>query len=161
MASGNDQQLVEIAAELVPLAAEGCTVDLLDESGIVCVAAVHIDTEVERDLYDPKCRAPHNALSRCSIVAGEKPIGEVVAWGARTLAPLGEALVCAAASHIGAVLEARRQHRRADEAEAARASIVTMIGHEIRGPLQALTVGLDLVKNMRCSPSAARCSASP
>jgi signal transduction histidine kinase len=149
MASGNDQQLVEIAAELVPLAAEGCTVDLLDESGIVCVAAVHIDTEVERDLYDPKCRAPHNALSRCSIVAGEKPIGEVVAWGARTLAPLGEALVCAAASHIGAVLEARRQHRRADEAEAARASIVTMIGHEIRGPLQALTVGLDLVKNMR------------
>lgn len=149
MASGNDQQLVEIAAELVPLAAEGCTVDLLDASGIVCVAAVHIDTSVERDLYEPTSRAPHNALSRCSIVAGGKPIGEVVAWGARTLAPLGEALVCAAAGHIGAVLEARRQHRRADEAEAARASIVTMIGHEIRGPLQALTVGLDLVKNMR------------
>jgi signal transduction histidine kinase len=151
MASGNDQQLVEIAAELVPLAAEGCTVDLLDESGTVCVAAVHIDGNIERDLYDGLQggrRAAHNALSRCSIVAGGRPIGEVVAWGARTLAPLGEALVCAAAGHIGAVLEARRQHRRADEAEAARASIVTMIGHEIRGPLQALTVGLDLFQHM-------------
>ena len=151
MASGNDQQLVEIAAELVPLAADGCTVDLLDGSSVVCAAATHIDGRVERDLYDLGRRAPHNVLSRCSIVSGGKPIGEVVAWGARTLTPLGEALVCAAAGHVGALLEARRERRRADEAEAARASIVAMVGHEIRGPLQALTVGLDLLKNLRGS----------
>ncbi|MDB5216193.1 MAG: sensor histidine kinase [Myxococcaceae bacterium] len=149
MASGNDQQLVEIAAELVPLATDGCTVDLLDGSSVVCVAATHLDSSIERDLYDLGRRARHNALSRCSIVAGGKPTGELVAWGSRTLEPLGEALVCGAAGHIGAVLEARQERRRADEAEAARASIVTMIGHEIRGPLQALTVGLDLLEHIR------------
>jgi anti-sigma regulatory factor (Ser/Thr protein kinase) len=145
MASGNDHQLVEIAAELVPLAAEGCTIDLVDDGGLVCVAASHVDGAIERDLYDRARRAPHTALSRCTIVCAGEPAGEIVAWGSRTLPPLGEALVCAAAGHVGAILEARRERRRADEAEAARASIVAMVGHEVGAPLEALTVGLDLL----------------
>jgi len=146
MALGNDHQLVEIAAELVPLAADGCTIDLVDRSTVVCVAASHLDGTVERELYDPKRRAAHNALSRCTIVCGGERAGELIAWGARTLSPLGEALVCGAGGHVGAILEARRERRRAEEAEATRASIVAMIGQEVRAPLQALTVGLDLLR---------------
>ena len=146
MAFGNDHQLVEITAELVPLAADGCTIDLVDGSGLGCVAASHVDGTIERELYDLRRRAGHHALSRCAIVCGGERVGEIIAWGERTLPPLGEALVCGAAAHVGAILEARRERRRADEAEAARASVVGMVGHELRAPLQALTVGLDLLQ---------------
>ena len=145
MAFGNDHQLVEIAAELVPLAADGCTIDLRDRDGLVCVAASHVDGSSERELCDPARRDGHRPISRCAIVCGGEQVGEVVAWGSRILPPLGEALVCGAAGHVGAILEARRERRRAEEAEVARASIVAMVGHEIRAPLQALTVGLDLL----------------
>jgi signal transduction histidine kinase len=145
MAFGNDHQLVEIAAQLVPLAADGCTIDLVDDGGLICVAARHVDGSAERDLGDPTRRDGHRPMSRCAIVCGGEQVGEVVAWGSRILPPLGEALVCGAAGHVGAILEARRERRRAEEAEAARASIVAMVGHEIRAPLQALTVGIDLL----------------
>jgi signal transduction histidine kinase len=145
MPTGDDQELIEIAAELVPLAADGCTIDLFERTGPICVAASHVDPSAERDLYRLDARAAHTALSRCSIVAGGRTVGEVVAWGARTLPPLGEALVCSIAGKVAVVIEARRERRRASEVEARLASIVAMVGHEVRGPLQALTVGVDLV----------------
>jgi signal transduction histidine kinase len=146
MPAGHDEELTEIAAGLVPLATDGCTIDLFESSGVVCVAASHIDGEAERELFDFEKRRRHTALSRCSITMDDETVGEVVAWGSRTLSPLAEALVCSAAGHAGAVIDARRARRRALEAEAGRASIVAMVGHEVRAPLQALTVGLDLVQ---------------
>lgn len=153
MPAGHDEELTEIAAELVPLATDGCTIDLFERGGVVCVAASHIDVEAERELFDLERRGGHCALSRCTIVSAGKMVGEVVAWGTRTLSPLAEALVCSAAGHAGAVIDARRAQRRALEAEAGRASIVAMVGHEVRAPLQALTVGLELMQ-MRIRDSA-------
>jgi signal transduction histidine kinase len=146
--TGNDEELIEVAAELVPLAADGCTIDLFESTGVVCVAASHIDVAVERSLYRVGARDALTALSRCSIVAGGETVGEVVAWGSRALPPLGEALVCSLAGRVGSIVDARRERRRAREADARLASIVAMVGHEVRAPLQALTVGIELV-NLR------------
>lgn len=148
-----DEELIEIAAALVPLAADGCTIDLFEKGGTLCVAASHVDVAVERRLHDLAARGGLIAQTRASIVSGGETLGEVVAWGPRTLSPLAEALVCSAAGHAGALIDARRAQRQAREAEAGRASIVAMVGHEVRAPLQALTVGIELVE-MRVSGSA-------
>lgn len=153
MPAGNDEELVEIAASLVPLAAEGCSIDVFEPSGSVCLAASHVDMEAERNLYVAEHRVGMKSLARAAIVCDGETVGELVTWGSRTLSPLAEALVCSAAGHAGAVIEARRAARRAREAEAGRDSIVAMVGHEVRGPLQALTVGVELVQ-MRVRGSA-------
>jgi signal transduction histidine kinase len=145
MSTARDEELIEIAAELVPLAADGCTIDLFERTRVVCAAACHIDPSAARDLYLVDGRGGHSAVARCSIVSGESTIGEVVAWGARSLPPVGEALLRSLAGKVAIVVEARRDRRRAREVEARLASTVAMVGHEVRAPLQALTVGIDLV----------------
>ena len=153
MAAGVDRQLVEIAAGLVPLAAEGCTIDLVDGAATVCVAASHVDGGLERSLYALDGRGGQQAQARCAILRSGITVGEVIAWGSRPLAPLAEALVCSAAGHVGAVLEARAERRRAELADVAAASLVSMVGHEVRAPLQTMTLGLELVR-MRIHDSA-------
>ena len=153
MPAGNDHELMEIAAALVPLATEGCTIDLGELDKLVCVAASHVDRVKERALYTLEGRAAHRAQSRCAVRCDGKTVGEVVAWSERALPPLAEALVCSAAAHVGAVLEARSERRRAELAEVARGAIISMVGHEVRAPLQTLVLGLELVQ-MRVRDSA-------
>lgn len=146
MAAGADQELVQIAAGLVPLAAEGCTIDLKAGATAVCAVACHVEPSSERDLFAIASRGAHAAQSRCRIVAGGRAVGEIVAWGTRSTSPLGEVLLRSAAGHAGAVLDARSASHRAASAEAGRASIISMVGHEIRAPLQTLTLALELLR---------------
>ncbi|MDB4946061.1 MAG: sensor histidine kinase [Labilithrix sp.] len=146
MARGDDRELVEVAASLVPLAADGCTIDLVDDHALVCVAASHVSQEAERTLHLPAERSDFTAQSRCAIVSGGEKIGEVAAWGPAPLSPLAEALVCSAAAQVGALLEARACRHRARVLEAERSAIISMVGHEVRAPLQTLTVGVELLQ---------------
>jgi|GEM_PF-5138839 len=146
MAFAYGDKLVEIAADLVPLAAEGCTIDLFGVRGRECVAATHVQPGVAKRLRTVDGRAGFVAQARASIVIDDAPVGEVIAWCSRTLSPLEEALVCAAAAQARAVLEAHEASRRADEAEASRRALLAMVGHEVRAPLQAATIGLELVQ---------------
>lgn len=153
MAAGSDLRLVEIARGLVPLAADGCSIDLAGAEGVVCVAASHVDPAAERALYTTDARDAQQAQARCAILRDGAVVGEFTAWSSRPLVPLAEALVCSAADHVGAVLEARAERARADLADAARTSLASMVGHEVRAPLQTLTMGLELVR-MRIHDSA-------
>ena len=153
MSRGDDRQLVEIAASLVPLATDGCTIDLIDDHALVCVAASHLVPATEAALFHLGKRGTYTRASSCAIKSGGATVGEVVAWGVGPLAPIAEALLCSAAAHVGALLDARAEAHRAKVAEAERSAIIAMVGHEVRAPLQTLTVGLELIQ-MRIASTA-------
>lgn len=136
MPIGPDERLLEIVAGLVPLAADGATIDLVFGPDIACVAAVHVDPRLERTLMDR-----YGTRERPSVevpIASARGIrGRLSVWTERPLAPLAEAYVCSAAAHAGAVLDA---------ADVDQDDLLAMIGHEVRAPLQSLRMGIELLR---------------
>lgn len=136
MPIGPVESLLEIVASLVPLAADGATIDFDFESSCACVAAVHVDPALERSLMDVAAR-PSAPRMVVPIAWARGMRGRLSVWSERPLSPIAEAFVCASAAHAGAVLDA---------GTAIEDGFLAMVGHEVRAPLQALKLGIELIR---------------
>jgi signal transduction histidine kinase len=136
MAIGPDERLLEIVSGLVPLAADGATIDLEFGADVACVAALHVDPAAERSLMDPAARESRPTIQ--IPIASERGVrGRLSVWCSGRPSPLAEAFVCGAAAHAAAVLDA---------SEVDQDGLLAMIGHEVRAPLQALRMGIELLR---------------
>ncbi len=130
------EPLIEIAAALVPLAADGAAIDLELDGSFVCVAAVHVDPAIERALVRAHER-PIPARRIVPFVSDRGTRGRLSVWSDGPLAPIAEAFVYASATHAGVA---------ADRGMALEDSLFAMLGHELRAPLQALALGIELIR---------------
>jgi signal transduction histidine kinase len=122
----------------VPLAVDGVTIDVEREGEQVCVAAVHVDPDMERSLVDPTARAAMPARMTIPMVDAPGIRGTLSVWSGRSMAPVEEAFVCGAAAHAGTVLSSRLPDYRG--------ALLAMVGHELRAPLQAIEIGVELIR---------------
>lgn len=136
MPIGPDERLLEITASLVPLAADGATIDIAFGTEMACVAAVHVDPRVERSLMDAAGRSEPPTME-IPIASTRGIRGRLSVWCAGRPSPIAESFVCASASHAAAVLDA---------SEVDQDGLLAMIGHEVRAPLQALRMGIELLR---------------
>lgn len=136
MPIGPDERLLEIASALVPLAADGATIDLAFGQELACVAAVHVDPDVERSLMDVMGRT-ERPMMEIPIASTRGIRGRLSIWSNGRLSPIAESFVCSSASHAAAVLDA---------SDVDQDGLLAMIGHEVRAPLQALRMGIELLK---------------
>ncbi|MBX3232949.1 MAG: HAMP domain-containing histidine kinase [Labilithrix sp.] len=142
MPMGDDAELLAIARGLVPLVADGCTIDVLVDDAALCVAAVHVDEATERALdRRPRSDARHLVVR---TLRGARV--ELSLWDRADRGPLADALVETSAERAAAHVALRRLERQRVDAEASRSALVAMLGHAMRGSLQGLTLGLDLVE---------------
>lgn len=133
---GPVEPLLEIVAALVPLAADGAAIDLELEGSLVCVAAAHVDPAIERALVGVKERRMP-ARRVVPFVSERGTRGRLSVWSDGPLAPIAESFVYASAAHAGAV---------ADRSTALEDGLFAMLGHELRAPLQALKLGIELIR---------------
>lgn len=136
MPIGPDERLLEIVSGLVPLAADGATIDLIFETETACVAAVHVDPAGERSLMDPFGRSEAPTME-VPIASARGIRGRLSVWCAERPSPLAIAFICSSAAHAAAVLDA---------GEVDQDGLLAMIGHEVRAPLQTLRMGIELLR---------------
>lgn len=136
MPIGPDERLLEIVGALVPLAADGATIDLAFGSELACVAVAHVDPAIERSLMEPFGRTERPTME-IPVTSTRGIRGRLSVWSNGSLSPIAESFVCAQATHAAAVLDAT---------EVDQDGLLAMIGHEVRAPLQALRMGIELLR---------------
>lgn len=136
MPIGPDERLLEIVSALVPLAADGATIDLAFGAEMACVAAVHVDPSAERALMDVSGRGEPPTME-VPIVGARGARGRLSVWRGGRPSPLVETFVCSSAAHAAAALDA---------SDVDQDGLLAMIGHEVRAPLQALRLGIELLR---------------
>jgi len=126
-----------IAHLLVPRVVDGCVVEI-DDLGPGLAAAAHVDPRRTAALLTDDVRAEglHVAL-----VTGAGTAGRLTVWleNARSLAPVDLRLVRAAARQLAGTIERQRLRTLVDH-------FLTLAAHELRTPLQAIALGVDLVR---------------
>jgi two-component system, OmpR family, sensor histidine kinase SenX3 len=136
MPIGVDERLLEIVNALVPLAADGASIDLEFGTELACVAAVHVERSAERTLMDPVGRTERPTLE--IPISSKRGIrGRLSVWCPDRPAPIVDAFACSSAAHAAAVLDA---------SEVDQDGLLAMIGHEVRAPLQTLRMGIELLR---------------
>ena len=96
-----------VVAELVPRAADACTVDRVVGGRTQCVAAAPMQVSVEGDLAVPARHGGFGKHTGASIVVAGEVVGDLKARRSRGLSALEEALVCSAAGRVSAIFAAR------------------------------------------------------
>jgi signal transduction histidine kinase len=149
------ERLVHI---LVPRFAAGCVIEALEkgESRPLAVACADGATEVRwkkglegGDLEDTALRAP--------IVAGGTTLGLLTLWPGpgRGFSSGEHALVAWLARHLAALFDNQRLRKEARAAVELRDSALAMLAHELRTPLQAVAMNVDLgLRRLRASADA-------
>ncbi len=131
----------ELLSVLVPLVAEGCAYDSMAPDGVrMRVVAVHQNRVEEEALARTTTRSVRSMT--VSVHARGTKVGEVVVWPHAAMSAVEEALVVSVAERIADEIEKASIRREPVDA----AVIAEMVGHELRGPLQALGLGLELLR---------------
>lgn len=150
MPLGSDDELVELAASLVPLAADACTIDVrADRSGTdtTCAAAAHVGGPArERALADEATRDEPGIRLAVPLVVDGIEGGVLTVWSAQPFGALAEAFVVATARHAADVVRRRAETRTERDAVLAYEALFALLGHEVRAPLQTLSIGIDLLR---------------
>jgi len=144
--------LQRIARLLVPKLADGCLFEILEGAQILPVAAAHCDESTTARLLagDETAleKAFRGAALRAPLTVRAERLGWLTVWTERerSLGPTEHALVDWVARHAAAQLDNARLYSRGQTDARMRDEFVAMAAHELRTPLQALGMGLDLVK---------------
>jgi signal transduction histidine kinase len=145
-----------VARLMVPALADGCVVDVVDDTGFRRIAAHASDerraalgglSSVEPLPALPALPALDHAVLRVPLTSGSSTIGFLTAWlePGRRFAPTDVQVVDAACRHLATVIEAGRLRARGDEVGGLRDRFLAMASHELRTPIQSLGLGLSLV----------------
>ena len=136
------QTVRELLSVLVPLVAEGCAYDSIGLDGTrMRVVALHQSRAEEEALATTTMRSMRSMT--VSVHARDEKVGEVVVWRHAAMSAVEEALVVSVAERIADDLEKATIRREPVEAS----MIADMVGHELRGPLQSLGLGLELLRS--------------
>lgn len=131
----------ELLSVLVPLVAEGCAYDAIAGDGTRRrVVAVHQSRTEEERLASSSARSVR--ARSFDVVVDEVRVGEVLVWRASTMSAVEEALAVSTAERIADAIDKATAQR----GPVAASVIADMVGHELRGPLQAMGLGLELLK---------------
>lgn len=137
----------ETLSSLVPLAVDGAVFErVLPDGARSCVVAVHVDRGRESSLTDASTRPSPSSSVSVRVLGHE--VGELLVWRQPRLSAVEEAFVCLAAARIGDQIEKRELVAALDRSgdDANREAFVDLLGHELRAPLQSLTLGLELIR---------------
>ena len=144
--------LQRIARLLVPKLADGCLFELLEGAQTLPVAAAHCDEATAAGLLAGDATAVEKAFRgaalRAPLTVRAERLGWLTVWTERerSLGPAEHALVDWVARHAAAQLDNARLYSRVQTDARMRDEFVAMAAHELRTPLQALGMGLDLIK---------------
>lgn len=134
------QTIRELLSVLVPLVAEGCAYDALAPDGTRRrLVAVHQSRTEEERLASNSARSVR--ARSFSVEVDDAVVGEVLVWTTGRMGAVEEALVVSTAERIAAEVE-----RSTFVPPVAASVIADMVGHELRGPLQAMGFGIELLK---------------
>lgn len=135
------QIIRELLSVLVPLVAEGCAYDTITSDGsrrrIVAVHQSRTEEERLASSVARSVRARVFAVEVDGVVAGE-----VLVWRGSGMGAVEEALAVSTAERIADEIVKATARR----GPVAASVIADMVGHELRGPLQAMGFGLELLK---------------
>lgn len=145
--------LQRIARLLVPRVADGCLFEVLVGDRLIPLAAAHTQAaKAEALLRGDPTELLHvfkGAALRAPLAVRGERLGFLTAWadGDRSLGPTEHALIDWVARHVAAQLENARLYSTAERDARQRDEFIAMAAHELRTPLQALGMGLDLVQS--------------
>lgn len=150
--------LERIARALVPRLAEGCVIEWMErgEGGARVVAHTDRATEVSwrKHLGPASADLGRDGVLRRPMVARGATLGLLSLWPGpgQRFSPEMHALAEWLAGHLTVLLDNQRLRREAQEAIQLRDSALATLAHELRTPLQAVSMNIDLgLRRLRAS----------
>ncbi len=160
-----DEALAQAARLCVPLVADGCAIDLLEDGGPRRVAVAHVDADAERRLRTPdgplfpcaeRPSGPEDATVRLPLTGHGRVLG-MASFSAVPPRHLGDVEVQLAwdvAHRVGLAVDNAWLHQSSHEAIRMRDRFLSIASHELRTPLTTLRLQTQsLLRGAACPPA--------